>query len=89
MNIINDWELTQQENGNIIISTDGVKAGEFSSEVEAEDFCLTNNPLSTKINAWEVCLNIPIEMRKSHYCGECPLATVLGKMTFCKLSRDE
>lgn len=85
---INGWELTQQD-GSIIISVDGVKAGEVSSEAEAKDFCLTNDPLSTEINYWEVCLNVSVERRKSDCCGKCPQATVLGEMTFCKLGRDE
>lgn len=86
---INGWELTQQNNGNIIISVDGVKAGEVSSEAEAKDFCLTNDPLSTEINYWEVCLNVPVERRKSDCCHKCPQATILGEISFCKLGRDE
>lgn len=86
---INGWELTQQNNGNIIISVDGVKAGEVSSEAEAKDFCLNNDPLSTEINYWEFCLNVSVERRKSDCCGKCPQAIVLGEMTFCRLSRDE
>ncbi len=85
---INGWELTQQNNGNIIISVDGVKYGELS-EAEAKDFCLNNDPLSTEINYWEFCLNVSVERRKSDCCGKCPQAIVLGEMTFCKLSRDE
>lgn len=86
---INGWELTQQNNGNIIISVDGVKAGEVSSEAEAKDFCLTNDPLSTEINYWEVCLNVSVERRISDCCGQCPYAAKLGSITSCQLGRDE
>ena len=86
---INGWELTQQKNGNIIISVDGVKAGEVANEAEAKDFCLTNDPLPVENEYWEICLNVPISRRKSDCCGQCPQATVLGEMSFCKLGRDE
>jgi len=85
---INGWELTQQD-GNIIISVDGVKAGEVSSEAEARDFCLTNDPLSTEINYWEVCLNVSVERRKSDCCPKCEYAVELFGVTSCPLDRDE
>ena len=86
---INGWELTQQNGNIIVLDYDGFKVGEFENETEAKDFCTNNEPLSNKINYWEVCLNVPISRRKSDCCHECPQATVLGEMTFCKLSRDE
>lgn len=86
---INGWELTQQNNGNIIISVDDVKCGEFSSEAEAKDFCLTNDPLSTKIDYWEVCLNVPVERRVSDCCPKCEYAVELFGVTSYPLDRDE
>lgn len=85
---INGWELTQQD-GSIIISVDGVKAGEVASEAEAKDFCLTNDPLSTKIDYWEVCLNVPVERRVSDCCPKCEYAVELFGVTSCPLDRDE
>lgn len=86
---INGWELTQQDGNIIVLDYDGFKVGEFDSEAQAEVFCLTNDPLPTKINYWEVCLNVSVERRVSDCCPKCEYANELFGITSCPLDRDE
>ena len=87
--VINGWELTQQKDGSVIISVDNIIAGRTKSIKEAKDFCLLNEPLSDKINYWEVCLNVNIQRRISDCCPKCPYAAKLKGITSCQLNRDE
>ena len=85
--ILNGWELTQQENGTVIISVDGIKAGETKNDAEAREFCLFNDPLRVENQPWEVCLNVTPERRKTDCCPGCSQATKLGKILLCKMER--
>lgn len=87
---INGWELTPTKNGKIaVLDYDGFKVGEFDNETEAKSFCTTNEPLSNKINYWEVCLNVSVERRISDCCPKCEYATELFGVTSCPLDRDK
>lgn len=87
--ILNGWELTQHENGSVIISVDGIKAGETENEAEAREFCLINDPLPVENQPWEVCLNVSPSRRKTDCCPSCSQAQKLGKMLLCKMERYE
>ena len=87
---INGWELTQQDGNVIVKSDDGIKAGEFSSEAEAKDFCLTNDPLSYEIDWYAVCESVPVSIKRHKWCHNCSEIVKLGKgVEFCKHDRDK